>query len=467
MHTGMATCFQPESPTKMSQTNRATAPPGASVVMAKLWPMSLPVQFVATVAAISLAAFAAFWRMPPTSRGVLWAEDGGIFLQDALARKGILDVFSPYEGYLHLLPRLAAKSVVRFFPPDNYAVALNFLSCVVVGVVAYLVFHCSKSVTSNMYARLGWASITILVAPAPWETLGNFANIHSYLLWLTPWLLLKPAQSKLEGVLLFFTATLLSMTEIVAVLFAPLIAVRFKDRRLWPARIGLLLGLVAQFVTTMLHPRSPSSPYPLDLGSAFMGWFLNSSSALVYGSSGQISANIRNYGFWPALVAVLPFAAALAYILVKGDRRKRLLAAVLLLGSTGVWGATMVLNFQEYFDYASFDEEQWKSFFLSRYSTVPSMFLLALIPLAALCDTSKRRTISVAIFSAFVVLQCIYFFPASSPRNNGPDWSEGVSTARADCSQNPGTPFQPVGISPAGWRGGVVNVPCSLLLPAP
>lgn len=451
----------------MSLTDRILVTAEPRTRFAKLTLVSRPVRFVAIVASVLLAALLAFWRMPPTSRGVIWAEDGGIFLQDALARKGVLDIFSPYEGYLHVLPRLAAKSVVRFFAADDYALALNFLSCVVVGAVAYLVFHCSKAVTPNVYARLGWASITVLVAPAPWETLGNFANIHAYLLWLTPWLLFKPAQSKLEGVLLFFTATLLSMTEIVAVLFVPLIAFRFKDRRLWPARIGLLLGLVAQIVTTMSHPRSPSSTYPLDFGSIIMGWFLNSSSALVYGSSSQISAHIGNYGFWPPLLAALPFAAALAYILVKGDRQKRLLALVLLFGSTGVWGATLVLNFYEYFDYASFDAEQWKSFFLSRYSTVPSMFLLALIPLAALCDTSKRRTISVAILTAFVVLQCVYYFPSSSPRNNGPDWSEGVEVARTACIHDPGTAFQPVGISPANWRGGTVKVPCSLMMPAP
>lgn len=451
----------------MSLTSRNLAQTDVNTKFAKFSLMSWPARSAATVAAVLLAALMAFWRMPPTSRDVIWAEDGAIFLQDAMARKGILDIFSPYAGYLHVLPRLAAKSVVRFFAADDYALALNFLSCVVVGVVAYLVFHCSKAITSNVYARLGWASITILVAPAPWETLGNFANIHSYLLWLTPWLLLKPAKSKLEGVLFFFTATLLSLTEIVAVLFVPMFAIRFKDRRMWPARIGLLVGLAAQILTTMSHPRATASTYPLDFASITMGWFLNSSSALIYGSSSQISANIGNYGFWPPLLAAIPFAAALAYILLKGDRQKRLLAIVLLLGSTAVWGATLVLNFYKFFDYASYDAEQWKSLLLTRYSTVPSMFLLALIPLAALCDTSKRRTISVAILSAFVVLQCVYFFPASSLRNHGPDWRDGVAVARTACINEPSIPFQPVAIAPAHWLGEGVKVPCSLIVPAP
>lgn len=123
---------------------------------------------------------------------------------------------------------------------------------------------------------------------------------------------------------------------------------------MWPARIGLLVGLAAQILTAMSHPRAPSSTYAPDFVPIIVGWFLNSSSALIYGGSSQISANISNYGFWPPLLAAIPFAGARAYILLTGDRQKRLLAIVLLFGSTAVWGATLVLNFYKFFDYASY-----------------------------------------------------------------------------------------------------------------
>jgi hypothetical protein len=131
--------------------------------------MAMAVKTMVGVAAALALACVSFLRMPPTSRDVVWAEDGGVFLRDTMARKGPLDIFAPYDGYLHVVPRLAAKTVVRFFAVDDYALAMNFLSCILTAIVALLVFHCSKEVTSNLYARLGWASITVLVAPAPLE----------------------------------------------------------------------------------------------------------------------------------------------------------------------------------------------------------------------------------------------------------------------------------------------------------
>jgi hypothetical protein len=189
-------------------------------------------------------------------------------------RKGLLDVFAPYDGYLHLLPRLAAKTVVRFFSVDDYALAMNFLSCLVTAAVAVVVFRCSKELTSNVHVRLAWASITVLVPPAPLETLANFANIHSYLLWLTPWLLLARSRSRTSAVLLFVTALVVSLTEIAAVLFLPLFALRLGDKNRWPARIGLMTGLACQAITTISSPRAHPEGYPLDVSSMIVGWFL-------------------------------------------------------------------------------------------------------------------------------------------------------------------------------------------------
>ncbi|WP_066292685.1 hypothetical protein [Arthrobacter sp. B6] len=434
-----------------------------SGLFSKLSIKALPGRTAAGVLGVLAVAVLAFMRMPPSARDVVWAEDGGIFLRDAMARKGLLDIFAPYDGYLHVVPRLAAKTVVRFFAVDDYALAMNFLSCVVVAMVALLVFYCSKAVTSNVYARLGWASITVLVAPAPLETLANFANIHSYFLWLMPWLLLKPATSRLSGVVLFSAALLGALTEIVTALFIPLFALRFRDKAMWPARSGLVIGLVFQAVATMSNPRSHPEGHPLSFPSMVVGWFLNSSSAVVYGNSTQIIANIQNFAAWPAILAAVPFALAAVLVAWKGTTEQRQLAAVFLLSSIAVWSATQVVNFQEYFDYAAFDDERWEKFFLSRYSTVPSMFVLALLPLAALCDRSKTRHLAAAAFSVFLVLQCIYFFPQNTARNEGPEWRTGVSAAREACRSDPALAAAAVDVAPNQWLAGGLRVECALL----
>jgi hypothetical protein len=418
---------------------------------------------VVVAAAIMAAAVVAFARLPLAARDVIWAEDGGVFLRDAMAGRGMIGIFSPYDGYLHVVPRIAAIVVVRLFRIDDYALAMNFLSCVVIAAIAMLVYHCSKAITPNRFVRICWASITILVAPAPLESLGNFANIHSYFLWLTPWLILKPAQSKLEGFVLFTVAALASLTEIVAALFLPLFAVRFKVPAVWPARSGLLAGLVVQAVVTVAHPRSNSETYPPDPGSIVIGWFLNSSSAIVYGNSARINSGIQSFGPWPVVLAVIPFILAFVYILLKGTKKQRLFGVILLLSSTTIWSITQVVNFRDYFDYSSFDSGRWQSFFLSRYSTVPSMFLMALLPLMARCDRSRLRMAAATSLLVFVALQCLYFFPQTTGRSGGPDWKSGVATARDACNADPSRVFAPVEVAPGEWLKGGLPLSCALL----
>ncbi|VXB55561.1 conserved membrane hypothetical protein [Arthrobacter sp. 9AX] len=417
--------------------------------------------------AILMLSLVAFGRIPASARGVLWAEDGGIFLRDAMARRGLLDITAPYDGYLHLIPRLAAKIVVRFFGVDDYALAMNFLGCLVAATVAVAVFYCSKELTSNLYARLAWASITVLVAPAPLETLGNFANIHSYFLWLTPWLLLKRASSRTSAALLFLAALAVSLTEIVAVLFLPLLAFQIRDRTLWPARFGLAAGLTFQAIATVASPRSHPESFPLSFPSVIIGWFLNSPAALVYGNSATIISSIQHHGAWAVVVATAPFAFAVGFVFWKGSRQQKALGILFLYASAGVWIMTQFVNFQEYFDYAAFDAERWKTFFLSRYSTVPSMFVLALLPLGALCGRDPIRWPGVTLLTGFVLLQLVYFFPQNTARNDGPDWQTGVRAARQECTNDPALQNAFVDIAPDDWLKGGLALKCAELRPSP
>lgn len=418
-------------------------------------------RILAPLAFVVAGTFLALGRLSLPAQGTVWAEDGTVFLQDALSRRGILDVFAPYQGYLHVVPRAALKFVVRFFSVDDYAAAISLLSCGLISLIALMVFHCSKALSANVLVRLAWASITILVAAGPLETQGNFANIHWYLLWLAPWILLKPAQSRREGVLLFAAAALASLTEILTLLFVPLFLYRLRNKSYWPARAGLLVGIMCQIITTVSYPRSAPSE-PVNLVSAAEGWFLNSSSAIAFGTSTQISHNIMNFGAWPIVLAALPFFLAFVYLLVKGTSQVRMLALVFVLASAGVWSAVMAFNFSKSFDYSAFDTAQWHEFLLGRYSTVPSMFLLALLPLLAASLERLSRTAMASVLASFVVLQCLYFFPATAFRQDGPVWADGVEKARQSCTAEPALVAFPVGIAPGAWK---VQVRCDELLP--
>ena len=128
---------------------------------------------------------------------MVWAEDGG-FLQNRLDHGPLVSLFEPYQGYLHLLPR-AIVEVGALLPLRDYAVAVAGMSCVVAGVVAALVFACSRDVVHGPAARIVLGLVTVLVPTVSAEVLGTTANLHWFLLWLTPWVLLFRPTSARQG----------------------------------------------------------------------------------------------------------------------------------------------------------------------------------------------------------------------------------------------------------------------------
>jgi hypothetical protein len=124
-----------------------------------------------------------------------------------------------------------------------------------------------------------------------------------------------------------------------------------------------------------------------------------------------------------------------------------------------------VANPQPFFDYETFGDAQWSTFFLSRYSTVPSMFLLALIPLAAAVAGIRARTVGLAILGSFLVLQAVYVFPSGVARQDGPVWTVGVLEGRQVCLADPALISYPVPIAPRGWMADRVEIPCRQLVP--
>ncbi|MFH5877832.1 hypothetical protein [Arthrobacter sp. NA-172] len=413
--------------------------------------------------ALILLTLLSFWRIPQVAQGVVWAEDGAVFLTDALNHPQVLTLVHPYSGYLHVVPRLAADVVVRFFALRDYGLALNVLACAAVAVVSLMTYHCSSAVTGSKWIRAAWAAIPIFVNVGAIETLGNFANMHWYLLWLAPWLLLKPAKSKFEGSLLFVVAALSSLTEIITILFVPLFLYRLRDKNLWAARAGLALGLACQIYATLTHPRGGSASYHLDPLSALYGWFLNTSGPIVYGTSTRVMQQIISFGPAPMILAALLVVAVFVAVLILGSKRDKWLAGLFLTASVVIWCGCVFSNPAHYLDYASFSASDWKTIFLfGRYSVVPTMFVLALLPLFASAMSRFGKSAPAAVLVAFSLLLASMYFPPSTSRDNGPVWAEQVLIGRNLCGQAADTNFYDVPTAPAFFEG-KVRISCPAL----
>ena len=392
-----------------------------------------------------------------------------MFLHDYLLNgPGLLE---PYDGYLHLIPRLAVAVLVPVAGVEHYAAAVTMASCLLLGVVCVLTYYCTAALSTVPWIRLCWASIPLLVAPGALETMGNLANLHWYLLWLVPLLLVREPRSLAGGILLLTATLATTLTEIQALLFIPLVLYRLGNRALWWTKGGLLLGLAFQLAALALFPRvREGMGEDWNLLSVFYGWVLNSAGAVAYGSSSGISSHILDFGSIPIILSAVPYVAALVVVYTRADRLPRLMAGTWFLGSAAVWAAAVIINPVAYFDYAAYTAQDWTGFFLSRYSTLPSMYLLALVPLMASTLVSQRhlddrsrarpRTAAMVVAGIFLTLQLVYYFPVDAARSDGPEWASGVEEARRECSEQPRPEEVKVPVAPLGWAAAI---PCDRL----
>lgn len=411
------------------------------------------------VAVAVVATLVAWVRTDPVARGTLWAEDGRVFLADAWTHGLGEALLKPYDGYLHVVPRVLAEFVATVVPVTHAALAVTAASCLVAGVTAALVLVCSGTVTTSTPARLALAGLTVLVPSLPVEVLGNLANVHWFGLWLTPWLLLHRPRTRTGLVGAGVVGLLVGLTEVQALYFVPLVLLGWRDRRGWPARAGLLVGLAAQGVTMLTSPRRAALGDVPELRNVVAGYLADVVLPLWLGTPEVVTAVLRTAGWTVALVALVPSALALLLALRRGAGDLRLAAVVLPAASLVTWGVPVVLNRMPW-DWSR-PQPGDPVLEMVRYAPVSQMLLASGLVLGAtLVGAARWRRAAVGALAALLlVASAVAWRPSTQQRADGPEWADEVPGGREACA-TPGTEEVALPISPETW---VSPVPCEVL----
>lgn len=428
-------------------------------------PVAKGLKALAWAGAVVVLTLLTWARLPAMTRRTVWAEDGGVFLRDVLSNGHLRSIALPYDGYLHVLPRVLASAAHAVVPLQGYAVAMSLMSCLVVALISVGVFHLSRCVSESVSVRLMIAAIPVLLPIGPEEVLGNAANLHWYLLWLAPWLLLHKPKSRLVGGTMFVVAFVTAASEIITGMFLPLAIWTAIRRRNFAAPAGLLLGIILQVLTTLSKPRF-TGPAPSDVAdgwSVFLGFGLLPIGSIWYPDSRTLASNIVTFGAWSLLVPALLVLGLLAYTVVAGRRDLKIAAAGAFVASWICWIASVVLSGNIMFTYARFAQADWAGFGYMRYAAAPAMFLLLLLPLAAAAALERRRisrSASALVAGFFLAFLMASYFPATTFRQEGPVWAPGVDSARLACQSDPALPSAAAVAAPAIWKFAQVHIPC-------
>lgn len=428
------------------------------------------------VAIAAVAALVAWLRLPPAARDTLWAEDGRVFVQQRAAGAPFGTWFVPYDGYLHLVPRIVADLAWSWLPVGGLASGVTVLACLVAGVVAAAVWSCSRGLVASRAVRLALAAVTVFVPLAPLEVSGNLANLHWYLLWLTPFLLLHRYRSTTSTVLATVAALLVGLTEIQAVLLVPLVVlVRLLRRRSGPSRLDLVpvavLGaaLVVQLVVAALTSRADAPGAASTVPQVVLGYL----SSVVLGtwvpSASTMGGLLDGAGWSVVLVAAVPFVASALVVIRSAGRStvrrsdddasgsvasgRMVLASVAAVASVGLWTLDVVVNHGPDTKFWFADPGRVSELGLTRYAVVPSMFLLVVVLCAVdalLLSTRRRlRAAGAAGLVALAIVAAAWFVGPDTVRADGPRWEGSLGVAEDVCDD--GAEVADVAGAPAGW----------------
>jgi hypothetical protein len=394
----------------------------------------------------------------------LWAEDGAVYLEEALTN-GFFDALaSEYNGYLVLVPRLIGE-VGAALPLRDAPAAMAIVSGLAVGLCGLAVWFATAGHIASRLLRGTLAALTVFTAVGGTETPVSAANVPWFMLVASFWLLLwRPrtyAGAAFAGVFIALTA----LSTPGTLFFLPVALLRAfavrdgRDLTILGAYFGanLVQGIaMARSTYDQVEPVWSS-----DVWDALVQRVVDGT---VFGL--RLGGELWAIGGWTFLVAVtIALVAGLALGLLRTTSGVRYLAAL------AIPIAIAAFVFSVYQRAVAtpmlWPPDGWQDA-AGRYAVVPVMLLLSVI--LAMVDRSwrgrgwgDRRTWLGLGLVALVLVSALVSLPARNLAARGtPPWSASMDKAERTCSATPGggAIFD---ISPPGFA---FELPCSTVLTA-
>jgi hypothetical protein len=412
-------------------------------------------------------------RGTPSWRTV-WAEDGGLYTQQAVNVGGLRVLLRGYMGYLQLPPRLIALPT-PYFSLRYLALYSSLVSVVVGALLAWGVYHWSRGWIQPRPVRFALAALVVLMPALGGDSTATFTNLIWLFLAALPWALISKEEGNLDLVGRSAVAALAATSSLLSLCFLPLALGWLVYRRSKAAVVvttsfavgAVLQGAVALRSKTgtnfLVAHRSVHDVVSIAEGEAghVFGTFL-------LGTRGEFDLGSVSGALAVALPTIIVLGA-LGVLAWGADRAVKVLAGgcvatgiVLFAGTVwergpGVYGlaqSTLALN--------------------GRYSVPPVMLIASAFALLVSCRGAQRhrrsRRAGAPLFVLQTVLVIALCFSVTNERSSDPPWIGRVDhTFAQHCVGRPGSVLAIVpNQTGTGFFGGPnglfpLTVPCSHL----
>lgn len=406
-------------------------------------------------------------RAPGTpSWDTLWQEDGGIFLTDALHHHLLDALTRPYNGYLHMVPRLLAGAAVHL-PLRDAAWCFAVSSALVVSAVSLYVFWASRLLVPAVWAR-GLIVVLVVLAPvSAYETGTNINNLHWYLVFACAWVPWSAPRGRAQVALSLavVAAATLSDSEVVllAPLFLPLAWQGLRQRRRVPLLVTAVLGacLLVQFLAGA-QGQQPGR-YDLSRWADVPGIFgLRVASSLLVGDRYLVRSYVAlGSAYWVAALVLLGVLLVGAAALAPAARPA--------LAVTTVYGVVFLVVPVMLRGTAHFLTRPGTTLNGSRYALLPVLFLASGLLTAAarlgprLVQPDGRVAVLPSLLSLLTVTVVVANFADVNVRGPGPSWRLELDRAAAVCARTGDAPRERA--TSADNPYGTLTVPTDVVVP--
>jgi hypothetical protein len=375
----------------------------------------------------------------------IWAEDGHIFLSDALDRNSVGLLWTAAGHYMHLVPRLLA-ALAAALPLRSAASVFAVGSALIVSLVSLYVFFASRAIISSTWGRAVLAGLVALLPAAGFESIANAANLHYFLMFGAFWALLDRPNSgwrAAAGVAVVLGATMSDPHSAILLPLAVWSFLRAKEpgHRVVPAAfgVGLLIQAVVVFQAVVLGLDAYAAQYPFrwtgsDIFLLPPLYGLRVFGPLLVGER-LLDDAWRALGWAFAAIGLLVGLGLVVYeVLRRGVRGST--SVLLLAAHSAVFFAVPILTRgTEHIAPVGSDVNLVNG---NRYLVIPMLFLVALV--LVVLDKPDRwlpiRAWSLIRMGASLILGAVVLanFSITSLRSAGPRWSSEVAVAEGVCA---------------------------------
>lgn len=414
---------------------------------------------VVLISFLALAIALQMLRIGPSSAfNSLWAEDGPVFLERAMAHSFLGALTTPWSEYLVVTQSLIGE-VGALVPLRDAPAAMNLVAAFVAALSGLAIWFASAAHIRSPYLRALLVALAVLVPVGSVETVASATNVSWYMTVAVFWLLLWRPATTLAAALSAGLILLTGFSTPATFFFVPIVilrAVAIRDRRDALIVGTFALATVAQALTVLSSPHISSNVWT---GGIITTYLQRVVSGSVFGL--ELSGSLWTHWGWPFLIAITAAVTVCLIVLALRATANRLLATIAIATSVVMF---LVSSYQRGLGGMAWPVGVYGSIG-ARYTVVPTLLLIgaALALIDARSRLSRGRPVmEMAAIAVLLVSLVTSFDVGAGEARGGAPWDDSLKAAAGSCEVRHLQEI-PVYTAPAGWT---MNIACDRLIAA-